>query len=69
MLEQDSEEQQWTIAYTHAFPGGYLEDSVVYLTDDDGNSVISLTVEPLLGRVDLVYGQVDPPDLRDREQR
>jgi hypothetical protein len=69
MLEEDSEEQQWTIAYTHAFPGGYLEDSVVYLTDDDGNSVISLTVEPLLGRVDLVYGQVDPPDLRDREQR
>jgi len=42
---------------------------VVYLTDEDGNSVISLTVEPLLGRVDLVYGQADPPDLRDREQR
>lgn len=69
MLAEAPEDQQWTVVYTHAFPGGYLEDTVVYLTDEDGASVISLTVEPLLGRVDLVYGQVDPPDLRDREQR
>jgi Tfp pilus assembly protein FimT len=69
MLSEAPEDQRWTVVYTHAFPGGYLEDSVVYLTDENGNSVISLTVEPLLGRVDLVYGQVAPPDLRDREQR
>jgi len=69
MLEEDPENQTWTVGYTHAFPGGYLEDSVVYLSDEDGESIISLTVEPLLGRVDLVYGQADPPDLRDREQR
>ena len=69
MLEEEGEDQRWTIAYTHAFPAGYLEDGVVYLSDDDGNSIISLTIEPLLGRVDLQYGQIDPPDLRDREQR
>jgi hypothetical protein len=69
MLAEAPEDQLWTVVYTHAFPGGYLEDTVIYLTDEDGVSVISLTVEPLLGRVDLVYGQVDPPDLRDREQR
>jgi hypothetical protein len=69
MLAEAPEDQLWTIVYTHAFPGGYLEDTVVYLTDEDGVAIISLTVEPLLGRVDLAYGQVDPPDLRDREQR
>ena len=49
MLEEESENQEWTLAYTHAFPGGYLEDGVIYLSDDEGNSVISLTIEPLLG--------------------
>ena len=69
MRAEDPELQQWTVVYTHAFPGGYLEDTVVYLADEDGDTVISLTVDPLLGGVDLTYGQVDPPDLRDREQR
>lgn len=69
MLEEEAEDQRWTVVYTHTFPGGYLEDGVVYLTDDDGSTVISLTVEPLLGRVELVYDQVEPPDMRDREQR
>ncbi|MEE2829012.1 MAG: prepilin-type N-terminal cleavage/methylation domain-containing protein [Myxococcota bacterium] len=69
MLQEPEEEQTWTVAYTHAFPGGYLEDSVIYLTDDDNSTVISLTVDPLLGQVTMVYDEVDPPDLRDREQR
>ena len=69
MAKEESEDQQWTIIYTHAFPGGYLEDTVIYLSDEDEDTVMSLIIEPLLGRVELVYDVVEPPDLRDREQR
>jgi type II secretory pathway pseudopilin PulG len=67
MAEEDPEEQKWTIAYTHVFPGGYMEDSVVYLTDEDGEDVTSLVVEPLMGRVKIVQDYVEPPDTSDRE--
>ncbi len=67
MLEEDPEEQKWTTAHTHVFPGGYMEDTVVYLTDEDGEDITSLVVEPLMGRVKVVQDYVDPPDTSDRE--
>ncbi len=67
MLEEPDDEQKWTVAHTHVFPGGYMEDTVVYLTDDEGEDVISLVVEPLMGRVKIEQDYVEPPDTSDRE--
>jgi type II secretory pathway pseudopilin PulG len=67
MMEEAPEDQKWTIAYTHVFPGGYMEDTVVYLTDSKGEDVTSLVVEPLMGRVKIVQDYVTPPDTSDRE--
>ena len=67
MMEEPPEEQRWTLAYTHVFPGGYMEDTVVYLTDAEGEDITSLVVEPLMGRVRVVQDYVEPPDTSDRE--
>jgi prepilin-type N-terminal cleavage/methylation domain-containing protein len=56
------------VVYTHIFPGGYMEDTVVYLSDLEGKTVTSIVVEPLTGRVRVVNDEVEPPDLRDRER-
>ena len=69
MLQEDPEDQKWTIVYTHIFPGGYIEDTVVYLGDDTGTDLMSITIEPLTARVQVTKGQAELPDLRDREQR
>lgn len=69
MLREEPEDQKWTLVYTHVFPGGYVEDTVVYLGDADGTSVVSITIEPLTARVQVVGDRADLPDLREREQR
>lgn len=69
MLREAPEDQQWTTMYTHVFPGRYIEDTVIYLSDDSGESVWSITVEPLTGRVEVISGKVEIPDISDREQR
>lgn len=61
------DEQEVRIVYTHVFPGGYMEDTVVYLSDASGEDITSLTVEPLIGRVMVEQGYVEPPDTRDRD--
>jgi len=62
------EEQKWTVVYTHIFPGGYMEDTIVYLGDEDSDDLVSIVIEPLTGRVTIVKDEVDPPDLRERDQ-
>jgi prepilin-type N-terminal cleavage/methylation domain-containing protein len=69
MLREDPEDQTWTIVYTHIFPGGYIEDSVVYLGDEAGTDLMSIAIEPLTARVQVTKGRADLPDLDDREQR
>ena len=69
MADTPAEEQKWTIVYTHVFPGGYMEDTVVYLSNPEGDDITSIVVEPLTGRVRVIKGLEDLPDLRDREQR
>ncbi len=69
MLAEPIEDQVWTTAYTHVFPGRYIEDTVVYLSDDSGEDVWSITVEPLTGRVEVIPGRMPLPDISDREQR
>ncbi len=61
--------QGYRVVYTHVFPGGYMEDSVVYVSDETGEDITSLIVEPLIGRVVVEEGQAPIPDTRDREQR
>lgn len=69
MEQQDPENQKWTVVYTHIFPAGYMEDTVIYLSDDDGDDITTILVEPLTGRVKVTKGLEDLPDLSDREQR
>ncbi len=59
------EEEEELILYTHIFPEGYMEDTVVYLVDRS-ESEISLIVEPLTGRIRVELGEADPPDREDR---
>jgi len=59
------EEEEELIVYTHIFPEGYMEDSVIYLVDRD-ESILSLVVEPLTGRVRAELGEAEPPDREDR---
>lgn len=54
------------IAYTHIFPGGWMEDTVIYLCDEEGTDISSLVVEPLVGRVRMEEGESPLPDTRDR---
>ncbi len=68
MLREDPEEQEWRVVYTHIFPGGYMEDTVVYLSDESGETITSLTVDPLIGRVRMIRDKVDVPDARDRDR-
>jgi type II secretory pathway pseudopilin PulG len=70
-LEQVQQEAQpkYRVVYTHVFPGGYMEDSVVYVSDKTGEDITSLVVEPLIGRVVVEEGEAEIPDTRDREER
>ena len=69
MEQEDPEDQKWTIVYTHIFPAGYMEDTVLYLSNAEGDSITTITVEPLTGRVLVVKGLEELPDISDREQR
>ena len=59
-------------AYTHFFPNGWAERTLVYL-EDNGGSVMTLETEPLTGRVIIHDGELDweaADQKRDeREQR
>ena len=68
MLREDASAQKWRVVYTHIFPGGYMEDTVVYLSDEDGETITSLMVDPLIGRVRTIQDKVEVPDARDRER-
>lgn len=58
--------------YTHFFPNGWAERTLVYL-EDKGGSVLTLETQPITGRVIIHEGELDwneVDDLRDqREQR
>jgi prepilin-type N-terminal cleavage/methylation domain-containing protein len=59
-------------AYTHFFPNGWAERTLVYL-EDTGGSVLTLETQPISGRVIVHEGELDwtqVDDLRDqREQK
>jgi len=63
--DPDDEEAENRIVYTHIFPEGYMEDTVIYLMDRR-EMVMSLVVEPLTGRVVAEVGESDPPRREDR---
>jgi prepilin-type N-terminal cleavage/methylation domain-containing protein len=58
-------------AYTHFFPNGWAERTLVYLKDS-GGATITLEMEPLTGRVILHDGELDyreVDDLHEKEDR
>jgi general secretion pathway protein H len=59
-------------AYTHFFPNGWAERTLVYI-EDTGGSVLTLETQPITGRVIIHEGELDwteVDDIRDqREQR
>ena len=65
-IQQDSD-PKYRVVYTHVFPGGYMEDTVVYVSDQAGEDITSLLVEPLIGRVVVEEGEAEIPDTRDRD--
>ena len=69
IAQETVEGQAYRIVYTHVFPGGYMEDTVVLVCDATGQDVTSLVVEPLMGRVIVEEGEAELPDTRDREER
>lgn len=69
MMREAPEEQSWTVVYTHVFPGAYTEDTVIYLSNLEGDDLYSIRVEPLTGLVEVEKGRIDLPDLSDRELR
>jgi prepilin-type N-terminal cleavage/methylation domain-containing protein len=69
MEQEDPANQEWTVAYTHIFPAGYMEDTVIYMSNPEGDSMTTITVEPLTGRVVVRKGLIELPDISDREQR
>ncbi len=55
-----------TIVYTHVFPNGQLEPTVVRIIDiDDPDEGWTVIVEPLTGRIHLEDTLVEPEDLFD----
>ena len=69
IAQESAEGQTFRVVYTHVFPGGYMEDTVVLVCDASGQDVTSLVVEPLMGRVKVEEGEVELPDTRDRDER
>jgi len=53
-------------AYLYFFPLGQTEPAIITLSDMSGESVYSLVVHPITGRVKIYNQQVDPPAGRDR---
>jgi general secretion pathway protein H len=53
-------------AYLYFFPLGQTEPAIITLSDMSGESVYSLVVHPITGRVKIYNEQVDPPAGRDR---
>lgn len=48
-------------AYLYFFPLGQTEPAIITLSDMSGDSVYSLVVHPITGRVKIYNQQVDPP--------
>jgi len=44
------------------FPNGWVEPAIIYLKDEDEETVFSLRIEPLTGTATVVEGEVEPPD-------
>jgi general secretion pathway protein H len=53
-------------AYLYFFPLGQTEPAIITLTDMNGQSVYSLVVHPITGRVKIYNQAVEPPASRDR---
>jgi general secretion pathway protein H len=53
-------------AYVYFFPLGQTEPAIVTLSDQSGESIFSLVVHPITGRVRIYNQEVRPPGTRDR---
>lgn len=63
--DEGEEGERSRVLYTHIFPTGYAEDTVLWLEDgrDDGTALV---VEPLTGRVRIESGDLRLSDLERR---
>ena len=48
-------------AYVYFFPLGQAEPAIIHLSDPDGETIYSLVVHPITGRVQIVREYVKPP--------
>jgi general secretion pathway protein H len=48
-------------AYIYFFPLGQSEAAIVHLSDEDGETIYSLVIHPITGRVQVFREYVKPP--------
>ena len=53
-------------AYIYFFPLGQTEPAIVTMSNPEGDTVFSLVVHPITGRVRIYNQEVQPPSGRDR---
>lgn len=53
------EEGQATIAF---FPNGFVERSLIWISDEDGEAWVTLVIDPMTGRVRTEAGELEVPD-------
>ncbi len=66
MTEQVREPIKEGIAYTHFFPHGPTEQTIVHL-QDEANHHISLIISPLIGRTRLVERYIKLEEIHDKD--
>lgn len=66
VTEQDREPVKEGLAYTHFFPHGPTEQTIIHL-QDDANHHISLIISPLIGRTRLVERYVKLEEIHEKD--
>jgi prepilin-type N-terminal cleavage/methylation domain-containing protein len=67
-MREEEGGRKWRVVYVHVFPGGWMEEAVIWLSEGEGDTaaVSSIVVESLTGRVRVVDDEEPVPDRRER---
>jgi len=55
--------------YLYFTPGGYVEEASIYLATWDGGRVASIFTEPMIGKAEIVLGEVSRTDWERAKER
>ena len=60
--------EDWCKEYLYFSPGGYVEEAAIYLTTEDGGRNISVFTKPMIGRAEIVLGEVAREEWEESRQ-